>query len=328
MSSRMIADLEVGALGLGCMGMSTVYGRPDPGEARATLDKALDLGVTLLDTADMYGNGANERFLGEALRGRRDQVVLATKVGITTAPGGLPIGVDASPGRIRRAIDASLARLQTDHVELYYLHRVDPKVPVEDSVGAMAELVVAGKVRHLGVSEVSADELRRAAAVHPIAAVQSEWSLFTRGLESEVVPAARSLGATLVPYSPLGRGMLTGDPRATTRLPLLDFRRFLPRWRRANLQRNLGLVERVAAVGRQVGATPAQVALAWLLAQGPDVVPIPGTKRVRYVEENLGSRHVTLPADALAALSDLVASGDRYGRRMSGGLPEDASRAS
>ena len=319
---RTIGDLEVGALGLGCMGMSTVYGRPDPVEARATLDRALELGVNLLDTADMYGRGANERFLGEALRGRRDQVVLATKTGITTAPGGLPVGVDGSPAHIRRAIDASLSRLRTDHVELYYLHRVDPRVPIEESVAAMAGLVEAGKVRHLGLSEVSAAELRRAAAVHPIAAVQSEWSLFTRGLEADVVPAARSLGAALVAYSPLGRGMLTGDPRATTRLPLLDFRRFLPRWRRANLRSNLAMVDKVAAVGREVGATPGQVALAWLLAQGDDVVPIPGTKRVAYLEQNQRALEITLPESALSILSDLVAVGDRYGR-MAGGLPED-----
>ena len=322
----MIADLEVGALGLGCMGMSTVYGRPDLGEARATLARAAELGVTLLDTADMYGRGDNERFLGDALRGRRDQVVLATKVGFVTAPGGLPVRVDGRPARIRRAIDASLARLQTDHVDLYYLHRVDPRVPLEESVGAMAELVTAGKVRQLGLSEVSADELRRASAVHPIAAVQSEWSLFTRGLEAEVVPAARALGTALVAYSPLGRGMLTGDPRATTALPLLDFRRLLPRWRRANLQANLALVAQVREVAETVGATPGQVALAWLLAQGEDVVPIPGTKRVRYLEQNVAAAEVTLPAAAMTALSDLVAAGERYGRG-SGGLPEDRPAA-
>ncbi|WP_375389835.1 aldo/keto reductase [uncultured Amnibacterium sp.] len=323
---RRIADLEVGELGLGCMGLATVYGRPDPREARATLDAALEGGVRLLDTADMYGDGTSERFLGEWLPGRRDRVVLATKAGIRTRLGGLPAGLDGRPAHLRAALDASLGRLGTDHVDLYYLHRVDPRVPIEDSVGAIAGFVQAGKVRQVGVSEVTASELLRAHSVHPIAAVQSEWSLFTRDLERDVVPAARSIGATVVPYSPLGRGMLTGDPRATTRLPLLDYRRFLPRWRGANLRRNLALVDRVREVAGRIGATPAQVALAWLLGQGEDVVPIPGTTRRRSLADNLGATRITLTDGDRAALDGLQAAGGRYGRRGAMGvLPEDAA---
>lgn len=310
---RPIGQLTCSRLGLGCMGMSSVYGVPDRTLARATIDRAIDLGINFLDTADMYGNGHNERFVGEALRGRREQVVLATKVGITTLPVlGLPTGVNARPDRIRRAIDRSLGRLQTDHVDLYYLHRVDPRVPIEDSVGALAELVTAGKVREIGLSEVTADELRRAHAVHPVAAVQSEWSLFSRELEAEVVPAARQLEVTIVPYSPLGRGMLTGSAAATTKLPLFDYRRFLPRWRRQNLPQNLAAVERVRAVAREISATPAQVALAWVLRQGDDVIPIPGTKRPTTLEENVRALDVTLPDDAVAQLDELRAVGGRY----------------
>ncbi|MGV8910222.1 MAG: aldo/keto reductase [Propionicimonas sp.] len=310
---RTIGSLQVGALGLGCMGMSAVYGIPDRTEARATIERAIERGVTLFDTADMYGHGDNERFVGEALRRHRDQVVLATKVGITSLPlVGLPSGVNGRPDYIRRSIDASLRRLGTDHVELYYLHRVDPRVPIEDSVGAMSELVTAGKVRELGVSEVTGDQLRQAHAVHPIAAVQSEWSLFTRDIEADLVPAARALGVTIVPYSPLGRGMLTGSARATTELALLDYRRFLPRWRKANLATNLKAVEQVAGVARKVGATPAQVALAWLLSQGDDVVPIPGTKQVRYLEQNLGSLDVSLTPDLIAELASVRVAGERY----------------
>lgn len=319
--SRRIGDQVVSALGLGCMGMSAVYGRPDAAEARATLDRAIDLGVTLFDTADMYGNGHNERFVGEALRGRRDRIRLATKTGITTVPVlGLPRGVDGRPARIRRALDASLQRLGTDHVDLYYLHRVDPQVPIEDSVGAMAEAVAAGKVLQLGLSEATADELRRACAVHPIMALQTEWSLFSRDLEVDVLPAARSLGVAIVAYSPLGRGMLTGSPASTTRLPLIDYRRFLPRWRRANLQANLHEVGVVRSVADEVGATPGQVALAWVLARGEDVVPIPGTKRRKYLEQNLGALDVVLSPDQLARLDGISASGDRYGSGT-GGVP-------
>ncbi len=310
---RRIGDLPVGAIGLGCMGLAMVYGRPDPAEARATIDRALELGVTHLDTADMYGDGSSERFLGETLRGRRDRVVLASKVGILTWPRlGVPRGVNGRPDHIRRSIDGSLRRLRTDHLDLYYLHRVDPQVPIEESVGALAELVTAGKVRALGVSEVTADELRRAYAVHPLAAVQAEWSLFSRDLETDVVPAARELGVGIVAYSPIGRGMLSGSAAATTKLSLMDYRRFLPRWRAANLRANLQAVEVVSAVAREHGATAAQVALAWVLTRGEDVVPIPGTKRPRYLEENVGALGVTLTETDLARLDGLVAVGGRY----------------
>jgi aryl-alcohol dehydrogenase-like predicted oxidoreductase len=312
MIKRQLGDLQVGAIGLGCMGMAVVYGRPDPTEARATIDQALDRGVTLLDTADMYGNGASERFVGNAIRGRRERVVLATKTGITTRRfTGMPKGVDGQPDRIRRAAEESLRRLGTDYVDLYYLHRVDPRVPIEESVGAIADLVTAGKARAVGVSEVSPEELRRAHAIHPVAAVQMEWSLFSRELESELVPTARDLGVGLVAYSPLGRGMLTGSAQATTDLPLIDYRRFLPRWRRANLAANLRSVEKVAAVARRIGATPGQVALAWVLSRGDDVVPIPGTKRPRYLQENLRALEVQLDAEALSDLETLTVAGDR-----------------
>jgi len=294
------------------MGMSSAYGRRDRGAALATIHRALDLGVTLLDTADLYGAGANEVLVGEAIRGRRDEIVLATKFGLIANRLGLPKGIDASPDRARRCIDDSLRRLGVDHVDLWYLHRVDPKVPVEDTVAAMAEAVQAGKVRALGLSEASAEDIRRAAAVHPIAALQSEWSLFSRELESGPLDAARSVGAGIVAYAPLGRGMLTGAPDATTRLPVADYRRMLPRWRKENLDTNLALVDRVRSHAATLGATPGQVALAWLLARGSDVVPIPGTKRVAYLEENLGSLAVALPSAVVDELDALQASGARY----------------
>lgn len=310
---RRVGTLEVGALGLGCMGMSTTYGVPDQTEALATIQRALDLGVNLLDTADMYGAGHNETFVGKAIRGRRDEVVLATKFGITSLPGlGIPTGVAAAPDRCRRCVDASLRRLGTDRIDLYYLHRVDPRIPIEETVGAMAELVRAGKVRELGLSEASAENLRRAHAVHPIVALESEWSIFSRDVEDAVLPVARELGVTLVPYSPLGRGMLTGSPEATRKLPLLDFRRSLPRWRGNNLDHNLALVERVRELASGLGLTAGQVALGWLLAQGDDVVPIPGTKRRKYLEENVGALEVVLPDAVIAELSRMQAAGARY----------------
>lgn len=313
MPTRAIGDLTVSALGLGCMGMSMTYGRPDLREARHTIDRALELGVTLFDTADMYGNGHNERFVGQALGSRRDRITLASKFGILTVPlAGLPRGVNGSPAYVRRACEASLRRLGTDVIDLYYLHRIDANVPIEDTVGAMAELVRQGNVRHLGLSEASGEHLRRAHAVHPIAALQSEWSIFSREIEADALPVARELGIAIVPYSPLGRGMLTGSPASTTKLPLLDYRRFLPRWRRANLAHNLGVVERVRAVAADLGVTPGQVALAWVLAQGSDVVPIPGTKRAAYLEENCAAVHVTLPPAAMDALGNLHARGARY----------------
>jgi len=313
MSARHLGPLAVPPLGLGCMGLNWAYGPADRDESLATVRRALDLGVTFLDTADVYASGENERLVGEAIAGRRGEVTLATKFGILTDPEtGYPSGeVDGSPAHVRTSIDGSLDRLGVDHVDLYYLHRPDPRTPIEETVGAMAELVEAGKVRHLGLSEASADTVRRAAAVAPIAALQSEWSLFSRDVEESVVPAARKHGIGLVPYSPLGRGMLTD---ASVRdLASDDFRRRLPRFAEGALDANLALVEQVRGIARSRGATPAQVALAWLLAQGEDVVPIPGTKRRTYLEENLGAVDVTLEDADVAALSALVATGERTG---------------
>jgi aryl-alcohol dehydrogenase-like predicted oxidoreductase len=302
----------VSAQGLGCMGMSFAYGTPDRAEADATIARALDLGITFFDTADMYGFGENEELVGKALAPHRDEVVLATKFGIhldPDAPGGRGVRGDAD--YVRQACDASLGRLGVDHIDLYYQHRPDTRVPIEETVGAMAELVAAGKVRHLGLSEASADTVRRAAAVHPIAALQSEWSLFSRDIEAEVVPACREAGVGLVPYSPLGRGMLTGAVQSLDQLQGDDFRRTLPRFQGDNLGRNLALVATVREVADAHGATPGQVALAWLAAQGDDVVSIPGTKRRRYLEENVAALDLTLTADDLARLDGLDPAGDR-----------------
>jgi aryl-alcohol dehydrogenase-like predicted oxidoreductase len=311
--TRRLRDLEVSALGLGCMGMSFGYGAGDDEESLATLRLAIESGVTLLDTADIYGNGRNERLLAQVLRSHRDQVRIATKFGIVTDPVSNAItGLDGSPSHAAQAVDASLRRLGVDVIDLYYLHRVDQARPIEDTVGAMAALVQQGKVRYLGLSEASADTLRRAQAVHPITAVQSEWSIFSRDVEHEVVPTARELGIGIVPYSPLGRGLLTGSVAAARDLADDDFRRTLPRWQAENLDANLELVRRVRAVADQAGATPGQVALAWLLAQGNDVVPIPGTRRRGYLSENLGAVRVTLTPEQLSELSGLRPVGDRY----------------
>jgi aryl-alcohol dehydrogenase-like predicted oxidoreductase len=302
--------VEVSALGLGCMGMSWAYGPSDRAESLATIRRALDLGVSFLDTAERYADGENERLVGEAIAGRRDEVLLATKFGITPNPiTGWGMGVDGSPENVRRAIDGSLTRLGVDHVDLYYQHRPDPDVPVEETVGAMAELVAAGKVRCLGLSEASADTIRRAAAVHPITAVQSEWSLFSRDIENAVVPTCRELGIGLVPYSPLGRGMLTG---IAPELAADDFRHTLPRWQEGNLAANLTLVEEIRSIAARYDAMPSQVALAWVLARGEDVVPIPGTKRRRYLEENVAALRLELTREDLDRLSNLRPVGDRY----------------
>jgi aryl-alcohol dehydrogenase-like predicted oxidoreductase len=311
------APLTVSELGLGCMGMSEFYGSPDEPSALDTLHRALDLGITFLDTADMYGPFTNEQLVGKAIAGRRDEVQLATKFGNERSPDGGFLGINGRPEYVRAACDASLQRLGVDRIDLYYQHRVDPDVPVEETWGAMKELVEAGKVTHLGISEASAATLRRAAAVHPVTALQTEWSLFTRDIEDEILPTARELGIGLVPYSPLGRGMLTG---AVTRdsLQAGDSRaegRF-PRFQGEALEANLALVERVKELAAQHGCTPGQLALAWVLAQGDDVVPIPGTKRVAYLEENLGATDVTLSDADLQALADAVprdaVAGDRY----------------
>ncbi len=312
MKHRTLGDgFEVSALGLGCMGMSEFYGESNDEESVATIHHALDTGVTLLDTADMYGFGHNERLVGRAIAGRRDEVQLATKFG--NRRDGERRWVDNSPEWIRAACDASLQRLGIDQIDLYYMHRRDPNVPVEESVGAMAELVNEGKVRHLGLSEVSAETLRAAYAVHPITALQSEWSLFTRELEREIVPAARELGVGIVPYSPLGRGELTGALDITAED---DFRRSAPRFQRENREHNLRLVEQLTEIANGLDCTPAQLALAWLLHQGHDVVPIPGTRRIKRLDENSAAAHIVLSGEHLRALDELfppgVAAGDRY----------------
>ncbi|MFI7706480.1 aldo/keto reductase [Nonomuraea sp. NPDC049480] len=295
---------RVSALGLGCMGMSEFYGPADETESIAVIHRALDLGIDFLDTADMYGRGANEELVGRAIKGRRDEVVLATKFGIKRD--GSARSIENSPEYIRAACDASLRRLGVDHIDLYYMHRRNPDVPIEDSVGAMAELVEQGKVRHLGLSEVSAGTLRAAAAVHPIAALQSEYSLFTRGLEAEILPAAREVGTALVAYSPISRGLLTGALPRAEELPADDFRRHLPRMAGENAEHNARLVSEVTRIAAAAGVTPAQLSLAWLLAQGEDVVPIPGTKRLKYLEENAAAADVTLTPGQLAALDAAV----------------------
>lgn len=312
------SPLTVSTLGLGCMGMSEFYGTTDEATATSTIHRALDLGVTLLDTADMYGPFTNERLVGSAVAGRRDEVQLATKFGNERLPDGTRVGINGRPEYVRAACDASLERLGVDHVDLYYQHRVDPDVPIEETVGAMAELVAAGKVRHLGLPEASSETIRRAHAVHPITALQTEYSLFTRDLEDTILPTIRELGIGLVPYSPLGRGILTGTVTDAT-LEAGDSRRtgYFPRFQGEALERNLALVDAVRRLAEAKGITSGQLALAWVLAQGEDVVPIPGTRRIPYLEENVGAAAVRLDADDLAALDRAVprdaVAGARYG---------------
>ncbi|MEV5892142.1 aldo/keto reductase [Nonomuraea fuscirosea] len=292
--------LEVSALGLGCMGMSEFYGQGDEKESVAVIHRALDLGMNFLDTADMYGRGANEELVGRAIRDRRGEAVVATKFGVKRD--GATRAIENSPEYIRAACDASLRRLGIDRIDLYYMHRRNPDVPIEESVGAMAELVEQGKVAHLGLSEVSAATLRQAVAVHPIAALQSEYSLFTRGLETEILPAARELGVGLVAYSPISRGLLSGAMPGAGELADDDFRRHMPRYSGENAGHNLALAAEVKRVADEAGMTAAQISLAWLLAQGEDVVPIPGTKRLKYLEENAAAADLTLTAEQLDAL--------------------------
>jgi aryl-alcohol dehydrogenase-like predicted oxidoreductase len=311
----------VSALGLGCMSMSHAYGETDDDESIATLHRALDLGVTFLDTADQYGPHTNERLVGRGIAGRRDDVFLATKFGIVREPGDfLNTAVNGRPEYVRSSIEGSLERLGVDHVDLYYLHRVDPDTPIEETVGAMAQLVQEGKVRYLGLSEASPETLRRACAVHQITALQTEYSLWTRDPEDGVLDACRELGVGFVAYSPLGRGFLTGAIRSADDLSADDWRRTNPRFQGENFQRNLDLVAEVERLAAEKGVTPAQLALAWVLAQGDDVVPIPGTRRRTRLEENAGALDVELTDDDLRRIADAVpqVSGDRYAEQMMG----------
>ena len=310
MRQHRLGALTVSAIGLGCMGMSEFYGPTDDEQSIATIRRALDLGVSFLDSSDLYGSGHNEELVGRAIDGRRGEVQLATKFGVRREGGVRRI--DNSPEWIHAACDASLRRLGVERIDLYYMHRRNPDVPIEESVGAMAELVKEGKVGHLGLSEVSAETLRAACAVHPIAALQSEWSLFTRGLEVEIVPTAREHGVGIVPYSPLGRGELTGALEIAADD---DFRASAPRFQRENRERNLQLVERARKIADEAGCTPAQLALAWLLHQGDDVAPIPGTKRSRDLDENAAAAEVKLCGAQLATLNQTFAPGVTAGER-------------
>ena len=308
--------LEVSELGLGCMGMSEFYGRADEGEAIATIHRALELGVTFLDTADMYGPFTNEKLVGRAIADRRDRVVLATKFGVVRSDNPQERRIAGSAEYVHAACDASLERLGIDHIDLYYQHRVDTSVPIEETVGAMAELVAAGKVRHLGLSEAAPATIRRAHAVHPISALQTEYSLWSRDPEDEILPTVRELGIGFVAYSPLGRGFLAGQIRSLDDLDENDFRRFGPRFQGDNFERNHDLLDKVREIAKEKGVAESQLALAWVLAQGDDIVPIPGTKRRSYLEQNVATADVALTAEELARIDAAfpkgAAAGDRY----------------
>ena len=328
METRSLGGLEVSALGLGCMGMSEFYGAGNDTESVATIHRALDMGVTLLDTSDIYGPHTNEVLVGKAIKDRRDEVVLATKFGIVRKPDDPTYrGVDGRPDYVRTSVEASLQRLGVEHIDLYYQHRPDPATPIEDTIGALAELVEAGKVRYLGLSEVSPDLLRRASAVHPIAALQSEYSLWHREIEAEILPTARELGIGLVPYSPLGRGFLTGAITDVDSLEDSDFRRANPRFQGENLTRNQQIVQTVRELAADKGVSPAQLALAWVLEEGEDMVPIPGTKRRKYLEENVAAADIVLTAADLEQIGAAVpqAVGARYAATSSLGRAAEKS---
>lgn len=316
MQTRKLGDLEVSALGLGCMGMSDFYGRGDEQQAIDTIHYALDHGITLLDTADMYGPFTNEKLVGKAIKDRRDTVILATKFGNERAPDGTFLGVNGKPEYVKKACDASLQRLGVDHIDLYYQHRVDTAVPIEDTIGAMADLVKAGKVRYLGMSEAAANTIRRAAKVHPITALQSEYSLWTRDPEESILDTVRELGIGFVAYSPLGRGFLTARWKTPEDIPADDWRRKQPRFQGDNFYANLKIVEKIDELAKEKGVKPGQLALAWVLAQGDDIVPIPGTKHVEYLKENITALDIQLTEEDMQRL-DAVApkgktAGDRY----------------
>jgi len=315
MKHRKLGALDVGAIGLGCMGMSEFYGKGDDAESISVIHRALDLGVTLLDTSDMYGPFTNEVLVGKAIKDRRDKVALATKFGIQRGSDPRDRSINGKPEYVRAACDASLKRLGVDHIDLYYQHRVDTSTPIEDTIGAMADLVKAGKVRYLGMSEAGPDTLRRACKVHPITALQTEYSLWTRDPEDGILAVCRELGIGFVAYSPLGRGFLTGQIKKFEDLAQDDFRRYNPRFQGANFAKNMELVAHITKLADQKGCTPGQLALAWVMAQGDDIVPIPGTKRVKYLEENVGAERVELTKQDLAAIAEIAPKGAAAGLR-------------